>query len=195
MLPLGIFLTKRATADKGLFDIDSIIEPLKKVLNIKEKNSVDYKFLNSHTNDQLIDVIKNYETLGHEENCRFEAIKILNNRSISTKELIAKGLPLNKDYLTSETTVKNYKDHAKFSIVLYGVGVVLLVLFFVFRNNKLPSLATASIQLSFVSLLLFIIYYVKSLLNISSFYKHLSKKKKNGPNLALLIIGISFIYD
>ncbi|MBJ6367298.1 LptF/LptG family permease [Snuella sedimenti] len=198
MLPLGIFLTKRATADKGLFDLDSIIEPLKKVLNIKEKNSVDYKFLNSYTNDRLIDLIINYETQGHEADCCFEAIKILNYRGISTKELIDDGLPLNKAYLTSETIVKNYKDHTKFSILLYGVGVVLLILFFVFRNNKLPSLATASIQLSLVSLLLFVIYYIKSLLNMSSFYKHMSKGRKR-PSLALLIIGfplymISYVF-
>jgi len=40
MLPLGIWLTYRATTDQGLFDMDSIIQPLlkffKKLLNIKD---------------------------------------------------------------------------------------------------------------------------------------------------------------
>ena len=54
MLPLGIFLTRRATADKGLFEFDNIIEPIKKVFNIKEKDNVDYTFLSSYKNEELI---------------------------------------------------------------------------------------------------------------------------------------------
>ena len=46
MLPLGIYLTKRATADRGLFEFDHIIEPLKKLVGSrfskkqKDKNNV-----------------------------------------------------------------------------------------------------------------------------------------------------------
>ena len=35
MLPLSIFLTKRAINDKGLFDIDSITDPIKKIFKTK----------------------------------------------------------------------------------------------------------------------------------------------------------------
>jgi len=31
MIPFGIFLTRRATKDKGLFNIDNILVPLKKL--------------------------------------------------------------------------------------------------------------------------------------------------------------------
>ena len=31
MIPFGIFLTRRATKDKGLFNIDNILLPLKKI--------------------------------------------------------------------------------------------------------------------------------------------------------------------
>ncbi len=189
MLPLGIFLTKRATQDKGLFEVGSIIEPLKKMFNIKEKNSVSYTFLQPYTNERLIKVIENYETLGHHEDSRYEAIKLLNSRGISTSELRANGLAIRKTFDTSETISKNYKVHALFAISLYGIGVILLVLFFVFKNNKLPSLQSASIQLSFVSLFLYIIYYIKSLLNLSVFYKHIHKLNKR-PGIMLLIIGL-----
>src|SRR5690606_1018606 len=79
--------------------------------------------------------------------------------------------------------------HDALPIFLYWIGVILLVLFFVFRNNKLPSLASASIQLSIILLVLYVIYYVKSILNLRSFYKHISKKT-NGLHIVLLIIGL-----
>ena len=106
MLPLGVFLTRRATQDKGLFEVGNIIEPLKKMFNIKGKNTVSYTFIKSYTNEKLIDVINNYETLGHEENIRYEAIKLLNSRGISTIELRKNGLDIKKAFDYSETISK-----------------------------------------------------------------------------------------
>ncbi|CAH8282909.1 lipopolysaccharide export system permease protein [Mariniflexile fucanivorans] len=193
MLPLGIFLTRRATADKGLFDFDSITEPIKNLFNIKGKDTVDYKFLTSYKNEELKDVIINFEALGHLEESRYEALKILNERGISTKQLCDEGLAMNSNYNASEPIAKDYRDHSKFAIVLYSVGVVLLILHFVFKNNKLPSLASASIQLSITSLVLYLIYYIKSLINTNKFYHQINKKEKK-PNLFLLIIGIPLYF-
>ena len=187
MLPLGVYLTKRATADKGLFDMDSITEPLKKIFKIKEKNSVDYTFLNSYKANELVEVINDYERLGHDENTRYEAIKVLQRRELSIQDIREQGASIDKAFDTSLNHVKNYNEHSKFTTTIYSIGIVLLVLFFVFRNNKLPSLASASIQLSIISLILYIIYYIKSVLNLFAFYKHISKKR---PNMALLILGI-----
>ena len=189
MLPLGVFLTKRATQDKGLFEVGNIIEPLKKMFNIKEKNSVSYTFLQPYTNDKLIDVITNYKTLGHHENSRYEAMKLLNNRGLSTAELRENGLSIKNEYDTSETISKDYKVHARFAITLYSIGVILLVLFFIFKNNTLPSLQSASIQLSGIALFLYIVYYLKSIFNLSKFYNHINKKNKR-PNIMLLIVGL-----
>ena len=189
MFPLGFFLTKRATADKGLFEMGNIIEPLKKVFNIKPKNGVSYKFLSNYNNEELFDVINNYESLGHDENTRYEAIKMLNSKGIETEELRKNGITINKAFDASKTIFNNYKAHSKFAIVLYSIGVILLVLFFVFKNNKMPSLQSASIQLSMVALFLFIIYYLKSIFNLNRFYSHINKKEKS-PNIILLIFGI-----
>ncbi|MBP0905069.1 LptF/LptG family permease [Mariniflexile gromovii] len=193
MLPLGIFLTRRATADKGLFDFDSITEPIKKVFKIKGKETVDYKFLSSYNKEELLNVIKNYEALGHLEDSRYEALKILNERNICTEELRDEGLIIDSNYDESERIAKDYKDHAKFAIILFCVGVVLLILHFVFKNNKLPSLASASIQLSITSLVLYLVYYVKSLRNAFKFYSHINKKEKR-PNPILIIIGIPLYF-
>ncbi|GAA4809609.1 hypothetical protein GCM10023330_15670 [Litoribaculum gwangyangense] len=194
MLPLGIFLTRRATADKGLFDFDSVIEPLKNALKIKPKDSVDYRFLISYKNNELINVINHFETLGHDESCRYEALKVLESRGNTIDSLRDMGLVINEDFDTSETIIrKDYKPHSKFAIILFIIGVILLILHFVFKNNKMPSLASASIQLSLVSFVLFVIYYIKSLLNIFKFYNHIQKSTKK-PNLFLIILGFPLYF-
>ncbi|WOD43773.1 LptF/LptG family permease [Hwangdonia lutea] len=189
MFPLGLFLTKRATEDKGLFEMDNIIEPLKKVFKIKPKGSINYKFLSKYSNEELINVVKHYETLGHSENTRYEAIKTLNARHVDVDELRKQGVSIHKTFDASKTMFNNYKAHSKFAIILYSIGVILLVLFFVFKNNKMPSLQSASIQLSAVALFLFIIYYSKSILNLNRFYYLINKKVKM-PHIILLIIGV-----
>jgi lipopolysaccharide export system permease protein len=189
---LGIIFTKRATEDRGLYEMDHIIEPIKNMLNIKEKEAIDYRFLYKFTNDRLIDVINNYEALGHHESVCYEAIKLLNERGTTTKELSG-SIKFNNDYSKSQTLFRDFNDHSKFSIVLYSIGVVLLVLYFVFRNNKLPSLASFSIQFSLISLFLFVIYYLKSILNLKQFLKHINRKLSI-PHILLLILGLPLYF-
>jgi len=189
MLPLGFFLTRRATADKGLFDFDSITVPLKRFFKIKEKDKESFKFLQSFTNDKLFDAIANYEALGYTEATRYEAINLLNKRGVSTKELIAKEVFKSNAFETSEKLAKDYKDHSQFAITLYTIGIALLVLFFVFKNNKLPSLESASIQLSIVALILYVVYYLKTIININTFYKHINTPKRK-PHIFFIILGL-----
>lgn len=193
MLPLGVFLTKRATADKGLFEFDNLIEPIKRALNIKDKETVDYTFMHSYKNDRILDVIANYDALGHDENTRYEALKLLNFRGYSTRSLRSQGLQIDEAYDTSEDIYTDYKDHTKFAITLYIIGAVLLILHFVFANNKLPSVATASIQISLVSFAMYIIYYFKSIININQFYKHINKIEKK-PHPVLIAIGLPLYF-
>ncbi|WP_308993351.1 LptF/LptG family permease [Mariniflexile litorale] len=189
MLPLGIFLTRRATADKGLFEFDSLFDPLKKIFNIKEKDSVDYKFLSTYKHEELINVISNYEALGHLEESRYEAIHVLNERGIHTEQLREEGVSINNSYDTSINIIKSYKNQTKFAITCYCIGAILLILYFVFNNNKMPSLASISIKLSITSFILYLVYYVKSFLNVFKFYSHIDKKEKR-PTPILIAIGI-----
>ncbi|ALJ04084.1 permease [Pseudalgibacter alginicilyticus] len=190
MLPLSIFLTRRATADKGLFEIGNIIEPIKRLFKIKsEEEAPDYSDFHRFKHDKLIDIIKNYSNYDYEESSRFEAIKILNSRGKTYENLLNDGVVFNQDYKKTQTIASDYSNLSKFSIILYSVGIILLVLFFVFKNNKLPSLSLASIQLSLVAFALYIIYYIKSFINLSKFYKHITEKSKF-PNPITFILGL-----
>ncbi|GAA3605256.1 hypothetical protein GCM10022396_23230 [Flavivirga amylovorans] len=189
MLPLGIFLTKRATEDRGIFELGNIIEPLKRVLNIKEKDAIDYKFLSPYKDEELCNVINNYESLGHDENIRYEAIKLLAGRGLSIKQIREKGVNINGDYDVSEHIVKKYKSQAKFAIISYAIGAILLILFFVCNNNKLPSLAAVLIKVSIGAFVLFVLFYIRLLIKTFKFYNHIKKKDKR-PNFFFLLIGL-----
>nr|WP_188650313.1 LptF/LptG family permease [Yeosuana aromativorans] len=193
MFPLSIFLTKRATEDRGLFEFGNFIEPLKKLLNIKDDESLDYKFLLSFTNERLMDVVNNYDSLGYDEGSRYEAIKILNSRDISLDELRQQGIDINRTFDDATKLSNDYLEHSKFAIVLYWIGAVILILFFIFRNNKLPSLASASIQLSIISLFLFVVYTIKSYVNIRGFYATINKKSRT-PHIIIQLIGLPFYF-
>ncbi|MGB5417547.1 LptF/LptG family permease [Algibacter sp.] len=193
MLPLGIFLTRRATADRGLFEFGNVLEPFKKLFKIKDKESTDYSFLSDYKNEELINTINNYEALGHDEDTRFKAFETLKSRDLSTSELRASGLIIDEEYESAETLKKNYTDHSKYALTLYIIGIILLLLFFVFKNNKLIPLATASIQLSIMALVLYVVYFIKSIINSFQFYKHINRTP-NKPNLYLLILGLPFYF-
>ena len=186
MLPISVFLTKRATEDKALFDLDNIVTPLKKMFNLDKKT--DYAFLKAQNNQQLITTINNRVT---DKNIKYQALLVLNTRHLTTKDLRENNLiAINKTFETKQTIVKNFKEHSAFLISLYSVALVLLVLFFVFKNNKLPALATASLKISIVSALMYSIYYIKSLLNIKELYANSGKS----VNISMLIIGFPLYF-
>ena len=189
MLPLGIILTKRATEDRGLFEFGNFVEPLKKLFNIKDDDSLDHKFLESFPDEKLVDVIKNYNALGYEEVSRFEAIKILNSRGFNLDDIRKNDVEINSSYDVSTKIARSYIVHSRYALIFYCVGAILLILHFVFNNNKLPSIALASIQLSAISLVLFTFYFIKSYIHLNRFYSHINKKSRT-PNGILFFIGL-----
>ncbi|WP_289046465.1 LptF/LptG family permease [uncultured Olleya sp.] len=116
MLPLSIFLTTRATQDRGIFEFDHITEPI--------KNWYNKKFNRGSKLDRLD---PNF-TIVHFED----------------KEVL------------------NYKSLSKINIISLSIAIILFILYFVFKNNKLPQLALAGIQIAGVSAIIFIFNYIKS---------------------------------
>ncbi|MBU2951679.1 LptF/LptG family permease [Tamlana agarivorans] len=328
MLPLGIFLTKRATADRGLFESQGILEPLKKLFGIKiapfEKdlttfdiNAEEHATLLSYDNAKLMDIIKNYKLYNYDIKYKNSALAILDSRGVTKQQLkfsgeysddrfeetirlknscvedsklalilyiicapliligkilennkyedsgkilftvgviigviyviaftrsfisfsnfkkhvkkqtiansilyVLIGLPLffvvyiiqnkmlKKDLDEDEINtplievkkqdpvistkirgiIKDYMEHSKFALILYSISVVLLISYFILKNNKQPDLAASSIQLSIILFILFIIYFIKSVINFVHFYKQ-NDLKLNKVDLVLAIIG------
>ncbi len=195
MFPLSIFLTKRATADRGIFDFDGIIIPLKRFLRIKEKEKESFKYLNSFTNDKLITIINGNATQDYGDTAKFEALKLLNKRSISTQQLrTQQQININENFEKTQGITKNFKAHSLFAIVLYAVAVSLFVLFFILKNNKVETFIMPTLQLSVIAFVLYILYYIKSLLNINEFYNNTLAGILKKPKIILLCLAFPLYF-
>ncbi|RAJ21077.1 lipopolysaccharide export system permease protein [Gelidibacter algens] len=196
MLPLGVYLTTRATNDKGLFDFDSYLNPIKKFLNLRPKNSViiegelvQYSFLDAYHNEKLINVIKNHDDLDFDQSIKPFALNQLLKRNQTIEDLQKQGLIISEDFIRSKKEATDTVDYSKFAFIFYTIGVILLILHLIFKNNKLPEVASAALDLSIISLLIYILYFVVTFIKASSFYSHLGLKVKP-VNLFLMIVGL-----
>jgi len=146
MLPLGYYLTKRATADRGLFEFDHIIEPIKKLLKIQNKSEK-----NNPTQEPSI-------TLSSES------------------QLKAKSL------------LTDYSMHSKFSFIFYCMAIILFVLYFVFKNNKLEEISAIIIQISTISGGIYTLYFILSSLHVLGLSK-LTNTFQVSKNPIFIILG------
>lgn len=200
MLPLGIYLTRRATNDKGLFEFDSFSEPIKKFLNLKPKNSVtvngelkNYGFLEGYKTERLMDVIKNYETLNHDNSIIPFAYNILSKRGVTTETLSSNGISVHPDYLAAKKEATDTIDYSRFAMIFFTIGVALLILHFVFKNNELPEASSAAIDLSLISLSIYVLYFVVTCIKSKLFYNHFKTATKP-VNIFLLLIGFPLYF-
>jgi lipopolysaccharide export system permease protein len=100
------------------------------------------------------------------------------NRNISLENLKTEGLEIPAKLIEAKSILKDFKDYSKTSLVSFTIGGILLILHFVFRNNKLPELAEASLSLSIISFIFLAIYAVVSAIVYSKFYKTINEKQK-----------------
>jgi lipopolysaccharide export system permease protein len=196
MLPLSIYLTRRATKDRGLFEFDSILDPLKKLFRIKPKDENDplllsYKKLETYNEDKLVDVIKNFESYDYDETVKPRAYAQLKRLGLNTSEIVEKGINIDKNFIASEKVAKDFNDYSLTTFVSYAIAAVFIVLHFVFKNNKLPELAVTILNLGLIALLFFAIYFVVSSIKISKFFSTLKESDKK-INYFLLLIGLPF---
>jgi lipopolysaccharide export system permease protein len=200
MLPLGIYLTRRATNDKGLFEFDSFLEPLKKFLNLKPKNTItingeliNYGFLEGYKTERLIDVIKNYETLNHDRSIIPFAFNILSKRGISIETLETNGISVHPDYIAAKKEATDTIDYSRFAMLFFIIGITLLILHFVFKNNKLPEASSAAIDLSLICISIYVLYFVVTYIKSQLFYKHFKTATKP-VNIFLLLLGFPLYF-
>lgn len=198
MLPLGIYLTTRATNDKGLFDFDSYLNPIKKFLNLRPKNSVmidgelvQYSFLSDYNNEKLVSIIKNHDELNFDKSVKPFALNQLLKRNQSIEDLQKQGIIINDTYITSKKEASDAIDYSKFAFVFYTIGLILILLHFVFKNNKFPEFASAAIDLSIISLLIYLFYYIVTWIKATDFYKDIGFKTK-GLDVWLMLIAFPF---
>ncbi|WP_435138308.1 LptF/LptG family permease [Formosa sp. A9] len=195
MFPLGVFLTRRATADKGLFEFDHIMEPLKKLLPFKNKDkdenglSFDFNDFGRYKEDKLLELVKDPTVYNYHPTGKIEALKTLENRNLSLDAIRDKGIQIDPALDVAKRYVKQFTIYAKIALVTYGLGVVLLILHFVFKNNKLPEMADVAIKVSLVSFAIFVAFYIAQHLRLKAFYQQFKQKNK-ASHIIFIIVGV-----
>ncbi|EPR73402.1 putative membrane protein [Winogradskyella psychrotolerans RS-3] len=197
MLPLSIYLTTRATNDKGVFQFDAIIVPLKRLFNPKNKLQLSesdtkvYNFYSKYSMEELIGIIKNQDEITLDKKPKEIALHNILDRNISLEGLKSEGLEIPDTLIKARVLLKDYNDYSKTSLISYCVGIVLLVLHFVFNNNKLPELAESALTLSIIAFIFFVIYVIVNAFVYSKFYKIINQEGKHiNPFIVALTLPI-----
>ena len=98
MMPLGVWLTYRATTDQGVFDLDSFFQRFKFLKRKKKDNSSfadagiyltqqEKALVLSRNENQLKEIVKNYKEFDYSEDVKKAAIKELKRKGASEEEL------------------------------------------------------------------------------------------------------------
>lgn len=207
MLPISIYLTSRATKDRALLDLDSLIIPLKKLIasktveakdttNILDKESDDYASLSSYSDDKLVDIIKNYRQYGIDESFRNTSLNILATRGISEEELRLGGKLVNENYENAARYKLEFDENSKLTLILYILYVVLGISGAILNNNGFPTLGPILVAIGIVAIILFFVALTKTITSQSSFYKiHGKKVMANAIPFVILGIPLYFLYN
>lgn len=193
MLPLSIYLTSRATNDKGVFQFDVILVPLKRLfipknkLQLSESDTKSYNFYKKYSLQELVAIIKKQGEFDLDKKPKEIALHNILNRNITLENLKKEGLEIPDNILKAKTLLKDYNDYSKTSLVGFCIGTILLILHFVFKNNKFPELANTSLSLSIIAFIFLVIYAIVSTLVYSKFYKTINQKGKRVNPLFLIL--------
>ena len=204
MFPISIYLTSRATKDRSLLDFDSILQPIKHMVNAKrdekdiglhtfETNSRAYDKLNSYSDDKLIDLLKNYRQYDLDRSYKNTALQLLNLRGISEEELRFGGNLENEKFESALRYKTNYEENSRMSLLLYLIAITFDLTGAVFNNNGFPVLGKILLAIGIIATILYIISFVKTLSNQSNFYKVLGSNTM-ANSIILVILGIPLYY-
>ncbi len=195
MFPLSIYLTYRTTNDKGVFQFDAIVVPLKRIfypknkLQLSESETKSYNYYKRYSVEELVNVIKQQGEFDLNKKPKQIALHNLLNRNIPLENLQEEGLEVDNALIKGKRLLKDYMDYSKTSLVSFIVGGALLGLHFICKNNKLPVLTDASFNLSIIAFIFFAIYVVVDAYVYSEFYKTIGQKNKR-INPFILILSL-----
>tara|TARA_R110002012_G_scaffold96376_3_gene232317 strand:- start:1342 stop:3390 length:2049 start_codon:yes stop_codon:yes gene_type:complete len=207
MLPLGISLTRRATADKGLVGFGHFIDRIKLLFKKKdneaeEKNKLDFdkigdkntiQNLESYDNKKLMDIVKNFKQYDFDSSYRNTAISILEKRGVSIEELRLKGTLKNLAYERAEELYQGFKSDSKIAFVLYFLAIIFVPLSsLILPDSKVGDILY--IVLSNLFILGYLIYIIKSGIQYSNLYKLINKHGQFNPIIAFILGALIYFF-
>tara|TARA_B110000967_G_C18853561_1_gene545901 strand:- start:99 stop:1859 length:1761 start_codon:yes stop_codon:yes gene_type:complete len=202
LLPFSIYLTNRATKDRALIDVDSILIPLKQLVisksdsqlinNIKTSSN-DTSELNTFEDSKLINIVKNFRQYKHSLNYKQTALSVLKTRGISELELKMSGELSNQNYESAAQHYIDFKENSKLGLALNLLMIFLGLGGAILNNNEFSGTGKLLTVVAILSLLFFMIVYQKTISKQSEFYRLLDIKffKKS---FIFILLGIALFY-
>ncbi len=205
-LPIGVYLTYRATTDQGLIDLDPIRLFLQKIFGKKKKEveevieeKIEYTLtaeeeaiLDGRSINQLKEVVKNYKQYNYSDAMRYGAIDRLEVLGITKENLKVQGFYENTTYNKAEKYFNDYKKFNKYTLLNYLVYIVLfaVALFIPEIIGKNPTVILGYQITQIVMLVIFYILYTLTLIAISNFFSEIGKKQTTGLIILFWLLGI-----
>jgi len=198
LLPFSIYLTNRATKDRALIDLDSILIPLKQLVTSKSDkelidiiqiSSEDSSELDQFENKKLIDIVKNFRQFGLSLNYKQTALKILNSRGISELELKMGGNLSNQTYENALRNYIDFKENSKLALILNLLTIILGFGGSILSNNEFQIIGQSMSVIAILSFIFFVVVFQKTTSNQSDFYKLLNIKFLTNA-FVFIILGI-----
>jgi len=202
LLPFSVYLTNRATKDRALIDVDSILIPLKTLVISSNDSELSGSLptpadkiseLKEYENTQLIGIIKEYRNLGHSLKYRNSALQTLNQRGVSELELKMGGYLTNPTYENALRLYLDFKENSKLALVFYLLTLFTGLIGYVLNNIGFDTLGSLLVGIAIVSIVFYLIVMQKSVINQSQFYKIISVNffKKS---FILILLGLPLFY-
>lgn len=208
MLPLGIWLTIRATTDQGIVDIDAFLQRIGRLFGRKKElvpvtNDAPQFFLTqqekaivmNRTDSQLKDILKNYRQYNYSEDVRLAALHELKLKGYDELQLKMAGDFENNTYTEAKIAYVGFVKNSNRALLFYLLSLSSFI-------SLIVTAATDSIALGYITTALFyarpfliIIFFgfgVRAIMNHSKFISIIGKKKDTGIWFILLFFGMLF---
>lgn len=169
MLPLSIYLTSRATKDRALIDLDSILIPLKKRL---VTNSLITKELKYKTETNNINV---------------------SDKVFSEMELKILGKFENKCFESGVRFIQDYHENATIGMVSHSIFLIFGIVSFILKKINFEFISHLCLTVSIFAFVIFLILFIKVFKSQKEFYK-LLKVKFSSQNIIFIVLAIPLFF-
>ncbi|GGG07864.1 hypothetical protein GCM10011344_05550 [Dokdonia pacifica] len=202
-LPIGVYLTYRATTDQGLIDLDPVRLFLQKIFGKKKKEEVveeekieytltaeEEALLDARSINQLKEIVKNYKQYDYSDALRYGALDRLDTLGITKENLKVQGFYENTTYNKADKYYADFKKYNKYALINYLVYIVLfaVALFAPQVIGKTPSIVLAYQISQIAFLVIFYVLLILTLISVSRYYKTIGKKKEQTTWLFIFIL-------
>tara|TARA_B100001057_G_scaffold468947_1_gene528744 strand:- start:61400 stop:63214 length:1815 start_codon:yes stop_codon:yes gene_type:complete len=169
MLPLSIYLTSRATKDRALIDLDSILIPLKKRL---VTNSLITKEIKHKTETNNLNV---------------------SDKVFSEMEMKILGKFENKYFESGVRFIQDYHENATIGMVSHYIFLIFGIVSFILKKIDFEFISYLCLTVSIFAFVIFLIIFIKVFKSQKEFYK-LLKVNFSSQNIIFIVLAIPVFF-